>query len=127
MYRTGVDIVDIARFEASLARFPRLAARLFTDQERGYCAGRPRPGESLAARFAAKEATFKALGEGWPRVSWHEVEVVPGPSRRPSLVLTGKALALAGGGRLDVSLAHDGGLAIATVILERPDPGRPGP
>lgn len=122
MIQTGIDIVGIARFEASLARWPRLGARLFTDAERAYCAGRPRPGESLAARFAAKEATFKALGTGWPKVSWREVEVTAGPSGRPTLSLTGRAAELAGGGRLAVSLAHDAGIAIAQVILELPDP-----
>ena len=120
MLATGIDIVDIARFEGLLARWPRLAARLFTDAERAYSAGRPRPGASLAARFAAKEATFKALGDGWPRVGWHEVEVLSAPGGRPSLVLTGRALALAGGGALAVSLAHDGGLAIAQVVLTIP-------
>ena len=78
MIRTGIDVVDIARFGAALESWPRLAERLFTDGERSYAATRLRPVESLAARFAAKEATFKALGEGWPALSWHQVEVVAG-------------------------------------------------
>ena len=121
MLRTGIDVVDIARFGAALERWPRLAERLFTAGERSYAAARPRPVESLAARFAAKEATFKALGEGWPALSWQQVEVVPGngPGKgRPRLSLTGRAAALAGGGRLAVSLAHDGGIAVAQVIIE---------
>ena len=123
MIRTGIDVVDIARFGAALERWPRLAERLFTAGERSYAATRPRPLESLAVRFAAKEATFKALGEGWPALSWHQVEVVAGngPAKgRPDLKLTGRAAALAGGGRLAVSLAHDGGLAVAQVIIEGP-------
>jgi holo-[acyl-carrier protein] synthase len=117
---TGIDVVQVARLEAALERWPRLAQRLFTDEERRYAAGRPHPVESLAARFAAKEATMKALGVGWPRVSWQDIEVVRGKGR-PELRLTGRAAALAGGGRLAVSLAHDGGVAVAQVILELPE------
>jgi holo-[acyl-carrier protein] synthase len=109
--------VDIHRLGAALERWPRLAERLFTAEERRYAQSRPHPTESLAARFAAKEATFKALGSGWPKLSWHEVEVVRG-SGRPDVVLTGRAAELAGDGRLAVSLAHDGGIAVAQVILE---------
>lgn len=119
MISAGVDIVDVARFGAALTEWPRLAERLFTAAERAYAAGRPRPVESLAARFAAKEATMKALGAGWPRISWQDIEVVRG-SGRPELVLAGRAAALAGTGRLALSLAHDGGIAIAQVILEQP-------
>ena len=117
MIHTGVDIVSVARLEAALARSPRLADRLFTVGEQRYAAARPHPMESLAVRFAAKEATFKALGRGWPRLSWHEVEVVKGPTGRPELALHARAAAIAGGAQLSVSLAHDGGLAIATVIV----------
>jgi len=116
---TGIDVVEVARLEAALERWPRLAERLFTAEERRYAAGRPHPAESLAARFAAKEATMKALGHGWPRVSWQDIEIVRGVGR-PELRLTGRAAALAGDGRLAVSLAHDGGVAVAQVILELP-------
>ena len=119
MIHTGIDVVQVARLEAALERWPRLAERVFTDDERRYAAARPHPVESLAARFAAKEATMKALGVGWPRISWQDIEVVRGKGR-PELRLTGRAAALAGGGRLAVSLAHDGGVAVAQVILELP-------
>ena len=59
---------------------------------------------------------MKALGEGWPKVSWQDIEIVRGDGR-PELRLTGRAAALAGGGSLAVSLAHDGGVAVAQVIL----------
>jgi holo-[acyl-carrier protein] synthase len=116
---TGIDVVQVARLQAALERWPHLAERLFTERERHYAAGRAHPAESLAARFAAKEATMKALGVGWPRVSWQDIEIVRGEGR-PELRLTGRAAALAGGGRLAVSLAHDGGVAVAQVILELP-------
>ena len=119
MIHTGIDIVQVARLEAALERWPRLAERLFTAEERRYAAGRPHPAESLAARFAAKEAAMKALGQGWPRISWQDIEIVRGEGR-PELRLTGRAASLAGDGRLAVSLAHDGGVAVAQVILELP-------
>jgi holo-[acyl-carrier protein] synthase len=116
---TGVDIVDVTRLEAVLARWPRLADRLFTPAEQAYAAGHAHPSQSLAARFAAKEAAMKALGAGWPQVSWLDVEVRRGTGR-PELVLSGRAAELAAGGRCSVSLAHDAGVAVASVILERP-------
>ena len=118
----GVDLVDIARLERLLEQWPGMAARLFTDAERAYAQERHHPGQHLAARYAAKEATFKALGTGWPSIGWHDVEVVPGDDSRgvtgaPRLALTGTAAEHAGNARAMVSLSHDGGLAIAQVLL----------
>ncbi len=124
MIRVGIDIVDIARLERVLARWPRMAERVFTAAERSYAESRSHPPEHLAARFAAKEATFKALGEGWPRLSWHEVEVIS-EGRRPRLRLSGKARELAGEVSASVSLAHDAGIAVAQVLLE--EVGGPAP
>jgi holo-[acyl-carrier protein] synthase len=101
-----------------LREFPRLADRLFTSGELEYSYSRPHPADHLAARFAAKEATFKALGVGWPQLSWHQVEVLTKGHREPPyLRLTGKAAELAGECTSLVSLAHDGGVAIAEVLL----------
>jgi holo-[acyl-carrier protein] synthase len=116
----GVDVVDIARLDRLLRQWPRMAERLFTDGERAYAQGRHRPAEHLAARYAAKEATFKALGTGWPSIGWHDVEVVSpgeGEGGGPRLALTGAAAEHAAGARGMVSLSHDGGLAIAQVLL----------
>jgi holo-[acyl-carrier protein] synthase len=115
----GVDIVGVARLERLLEQWPAMATRLFTDDERAYAGRRHRPAEHLAARYAAKEATFKALGTGWPAIAWHDVEVVAG-GHGPRLALRGRAAELAGGARGMVSLSHDGGLAIAQVLLIRP-------
>lgn len=116
MIRVGVDVVHIARLSRVLERYPKLADRLFTPDEKLYARERARPVEHFAARVAAKEATFKALGSGWPTVSWLEVEVISDRGR-PSLALSGKAAELAGRGVPSVSLSHDGGIAIAQVIL----------
>jgi holo-[acyl-carrier protein] synthase len=118
MIRLGVDVVDIARLELRMQTWPGLVERLFTPAEQAYCLSRPSPAQHFAARVAAKEATFKALGKGWPGVSWTEVEVVSGADRtRPSLLLTGRAAELAGDCTALLSIAHDAGIAMAEVLL----------
>ncbi|MGW0591525.1 holo-ACP synthase [Streptosporangium sp. NPDC002607] len=110
----GVDVVDVARFEATLVRTPALRGRLFTAAESVLAT------ESLAARFAAKEAVAKALGAP-PGLRHLDAEVLTGEHGRPELRVTGKAadVALAlGVVRWHVSLTHDGGVAIAYVIAE---------
>ena len=110
----GVDLVEIARFERSLTRTPRLVTRLFAPAER------PLAARSLAARFAAKEALIKALG-GSDNVHWTEIEIVPEPSGRPRFVLSGTTAAEVerrGITSLHVSMSHDAGLATAYVIAE---------
>jgi holo-[acyl-carrier protein] synthase len=111
----GIDLVEVDRIERALERRPRLAERLFTDAELEYSRSRRRPARHLAARFAAKEATIKALGAPVPP---HQVEVEGGGRERPSLHLHGKAAELAHerGLDLDVSLTHTGELAAAVVI-----------
>lgn len=110
----GVDVVEVRRFAVALERTPTLAERLFTDAERN------RPVESLAARFAAKEAVAKVLGAPGG-LSWHDAEIVTADNGRPSLRLTG-AVADAGAAQgirtWHVSLSHDGGIATAFVVAE---------
>lgn len=116
MIRLGIDVVDIARLQDRMSRWPRLADRLFTPAEQQYCRSRPRPPQHFAARVAAKEATFKALGAGWPELSWTDVEVVAAGDQ-PVLSLSGKAAELAGTSTPVVSLSHDAGVAVAAVVL----------
>ncbi len=116
----GTDVVDIDRFVASLERTPALLGRLLTPAERVLPDGAPRPASSLAARFAAKEAVAKALGAP-DGLAWHDAEVVAEPSGAPRLVLRDTVAARAealGVRAVHVSLAHDGGLATATVVVE---------
>jgi holo-[acyl-carrier protein] synthase len=115
----GVDVVDVERFAQSLARTPRLRDRLFTPGELGP-PEKPRSDESLAARFAAKEAISKAL-EAPAGLSWQDAEVVTAASGKPSLVISGTVQIAAealGVTSVHLSLAHDGGIATAYVILE---------
>lgn len=114
----GVDAVDVARFGAALGRHPAIAGRLFTEGEIGDGAGDV---QRLAARFAAKEAAMKALGRGVGAFDWHDVEVVRLEGGAPSLRVTARAAALAGGrgvSRWHVSLTHTATLAVAMVVAE---------
>jgi holo-[acyl-carrier protein] synthase len=111
----GIDIVDVDRFATSLQRTPSLAERLFAPGERAV----QRP-ERLAARFAAKEATAKALGAP-AGLRWHDAVIANGPDGSPHLEFSGTvaaAVAARGATSWHVSLSHDGGMAIAMVILE---------
>ena len=86
----GVDICEIARMERALARHPTLRERVFTVEEREYCDRKARPAESYAGRFAAREATIKALG-GYRGKRWHDIHVSRHPSGAPSIILEGNA------------------------------------
>lgn len=117
----GADLVRIGRFEQVLARFGgRFIERLFTRTERERFRDHPSPGRHLAARFAAKEAVFKALGTGWGQgVAWQDVEIVGGGRRPSGVVFSGRAqdaVARLGIKRTLVSLTHNGDYAVAFVI-----------
>jgi holo-[acyl-carrier protein] synthase len=116
----GIDVVPVARFADAMRRTPSMAARLFTPAELVTDLGEPRTSESLAARFAAKEALAKALGAGGG-MHWADAEVITDADGRPSLVVRGtvaERAASLGVTRWHVSLSHDGGIASATVIAE---------
>jgi holo-[acyl-carrier protein] synthase len=111
---TGIDLVDIPRFERTMARTPRLRERIFAPSER------PLRLPSLAARYAAKEALIKALG-GSDGVHWTEIEIASEPSGRPHFVLSGSTAAVVEGRgirTLHLTLTHDAGLAAAFVVAE---------
>jgi len=110
----GIDVVDVARFGQTLERTPRLRERLFTPEERDLGLN------SLAARFAAKEALAKALGAP-AGLHWTDATVLRGADGRPHLQVRGTVQARAddlGVHDLHVSLSHDAGIASAVVIAE---------
>jgi holo-[acyl-carrier protein] synthase len=114
----GFDLVDLERFRLVLARRPALAERLFTEGERGYAQSHRDPVPALAARFAAKEATMKALGVGLGAFGWHDVEVRRLDSSQPVLVVAGPAKALAlgqGVGAWALTMTHTDLVAGAVV------------
>ena len=119
----GTDLAEVERIHKSVERFgERFLARIYTAQERAYAMRKANWAESLAARFAAKEAGMKAIGTGLSRgVSCQHLEVANEPSGRPTIRLYGAALAVAqamGVKRISVSLTHTKATAFAVVILE---------
>ena len=121
MIGIGVDLVDVDRMRQVLARTPSIAERLFTPDERSYATAAADPAERFAVRFAAKEATLKALGAGLGAADWHDIEVVRAPSGAPSLRITGRAAALADAagvrtGKVTLSHTHTTAEAIAVAL-----------
>ena len=117
----GVDAVDIERFRTSLLRTPSMRDRLFTVEELAYVAPKVDPVPSLAARFAAREATMKAMGLGLGAFGFHDVWVDRAESGVPSLAVRGRAAELAaerGITRWHLSLTHSALVAIAYVVAE---------
>lgn len=112
---TGVDTVQISRFERKLTDTPRLADRLFLDSERIEASM-----NTLAGRFAAKEAVIKALA-GAPGIEWHGIEVGKESTGKPVIWLhaeTAKIALRAGVRKFHLSISHDGDMAIAFVVAE---------
>lgn len=117
----GTDVVDLDRFRLALARTPGMVERVFTEGERDYALRKNDPTERLAARFAVKEATMKALGVGLGAFRFHDVEVTKAPSGEPSLRLSGRAADLAvarGATEWRVSITHSALIALAVVIAQ---------
>lgn len=115
----GVDVVDLARFKDVLERTPGIADRLFTKAEQISAEGHELPLQSLAGRFAVKEAVAKAL-KAPAGMHFHDCEVSNGGA--PQLTISGSVLEVAeSAGVTDwhVSISHDGPVAIAYVIAEK--------
>ena len=118
----GVDTVDVSRFREILERRPGLIERVFTEAERKYAESVAQPAQAYAVRFAAKEATMKALGVGIGGFDFHDVEVTRSDRGAPSLVVVGKAAELANAAAVKswhVSLTHTCSAATAMVIAEQ--------
>lgn len=115
--RTGIDFIEIERFNVAIQRHgERFLERVFTLRELEEVGDNV---ASLAARFAAKEATAKALGTGIGDVGWQEIEILRGPERQPNLLLHGRASDLAESLDLEtwsLSLSHSQSHAIALVV-----------
>lgn len=121
MIGIGVDVASKERIGDLLERHgDRFLNRVFTEVERTYCLAFSEPVVHLAARFAAKEAAYKALGGIGP-IRWKEMEVRNDERGKPTLTLLGQTGELAsslGVARQHLTLAHDAGIAIAYVVLE---------
>lgn len=114
---SGVDVIEIERIANALARWgDRFLHRVYTDGEIAYCRGRA---QSLAGRFAAKEAASKALGIGMRRIRWRDIEILPDHRGKPMVYLHGRAAHAAGTqgiAGLDVSITHSKTDAVAVVV-----------
>jgi holo-[acyl-carrier protein] synthase len=122
----GVDLVEVARIDGSIARHgDHFLRRVFTEKEIAYCAPMRAPGPHYAARFAAKEAVAKAFGTGiGEKLSFLDIEVCRSESGAPSIFLHGSAADYAkecGVRKIHVSLSHTDACAVAQVVIEGGD------
>ena len=110
----GIDIIKVERIRATLDRFgSRFASRVLTPAERRYVRDRP---ETMAGRWAAKEAVSKVLGLGVRGIGWRDIEVERLPTGQPAVRLHGRAAARAeqlGMGRIALSISHESDYAVA--------------
>jgi len=119
----GIDVAEVDRVKAAIERHGEtFLRRVYTERERAYCERFKNKYERYAGRFAAKEATMKALGTGWSRgVRWVDVEVVRQSGGRPTISLYGEAAKIAdvlGVQRVALSITHTSAQAFAQVIFE---------
>src|SRR5215210_2656327 len=121
----GIDIIKVDRIRAALARFgPRFSNRVLTESERRYVRGRP---ETMAGRWAAKEAVSKVLGLGVRGIGWRDIEIERLPTGQPAVRLHGRAAARAdqlGMDRIAVSITHESDYAVAIAFGVRTTGGK---
>ena len=124
IFGIGIDIIEVSRIEKEISKKDYgFRNQVFTPSEIDYCQPRANRAESYGARFAAKEALFKAMGSGWSKdYSWKEIETVEDEKGKPSLITHGKVknfLRENEISKIEVSLSHIKELATAFVILEK--------
>ncbi|MEX1171582.1 MAG: holo-ACP synthase [Chloroflexota bacterium] len=121
----GIDIIKVDRIRATLERFgPRFSGRVLTPAEQRYVRGRP---ETMAGRWAAKEAVSKVLGLGVRGIGWRDIEVERLPTGQPAVRLHGRAATRAaqlGMGRIALSISHESDYAVAVAFGVRTEGGR---
>ena len=117
----GVDLCEIERIERAIARHPTFRGRFFTPEEIAYCDSKARPAESYAGRFAAREATIKALG-GYRGRRWLDISVTRDPTGAPAIRLDGNAKRRAdaiGVTHVLITFSHERSNAVAFAIAVR--------
>jgi holo-[acyl-carrier protein] synthase len=119
----GTDLIEIERIAEKISKDSGFREMVFSIEEIAYCESKTNKFECYAARFAAKEAFFKALGTGWLEGTYfNEVEIINDASGKPELVLSGetkKTLSAWGISKILVSLSHLKTIASAVVIIEK--------
>ena len=122
----GVDIVEVKRIKAAAKKFgARFLDKIYTKRELAYCKGKGVPEQHLAARFAAKEAVYKAFGgDGKNPIAWTDIEIINDRSGKPTVVLKGTAKKLMLKRKVKkavVSLSHTKNYAVGNCILLKND------
>ena len=119
----GIDMIETQRVEAKISKESGFREMVFSANEIEYCETKANKFEHYAARFAAKEAFFKALGTGWKNgTSFNEIEITNEDSGKPELVLLGetaKTIHSMSIGKISVSLSHLKDIAAAVVVIEK--------
>ncbi len=123
IFGIGTDIIEVARMEQRLSQSQELRDKLFTSREQAYSDERSTIYQHYAARFAAKEAFFKALGTGYRYgMAFHEIEVVNDELGKPTIITHGKVsefIAQHGIRHIHLSISHVKEMASALVVLEK--------
>lgn len=119
----GIDMIETQRVEAKILKESGFREMVFSEKEITYCETKANKFEHYAARFAAKEAFFKALGTGWKNgTSFNELEITNEDSGKPGLTLLGetaKTIESMAIGKISVSLSHLKEIAAAVVVIEK--------
>lgn len=122
IFGIGTDIIEVARIEKMIARGRQYLDAIFTTAEVEYCEARARKSEHYAVRYAAKEATLKALGVGWRGgLAFSDIEVINDELGKPRVVVHGKTKEIFDQNQIrqtSISLSHGRDSAIAVIILE---------
>jgi holo-[acyl-carrier protein] synthase len=115
----GIDMIEVERVAAKISKESGFRELVFSPQEIQYCEAKTNKFEHYAARFAAKEAFFKALGTGWANgTAFNEVEIINGENGKPEINLLGTTRQTIGSIKISVSLTHLETMAAAVVIIE---------
>jgi holo-[acyl-carrier protein] synthase len=123
IFGIGIDIIEVDRIRKQIEKGERFKERIFTDKEQQYCEPKRNKAQNYAARFAAKEAFFKAIGTGWRGgITFKDVEIVNNEAGKPEIFLYGKAREFVKENELkniQVSLSHIKNFASAIVAVEK--------
>lgn len=116
----GIDIVEILRIKESIEKFGEsFINKIFTEGEIEYCSKKFNKYQHYAARFAAKEAIYKAIASGWQKgISWKDIEIQNDPRGMPLVIPSGKLLSfLSGGNELRISISHSENYVTSVAII----------
>ncbi|HPC36778.1 MAG TPA: holo-ACP synthase [Candidatus Marinimicrobia bacterium] len=123
IYGIGIDLIEVERIARQVAGETHFREKIFSPNEITYCEDKPNQAEHYAARFAAKEALFKALGTGWRSgLNFAEVEVLNDELGKPAFNFLGKTSQIIeelNPTRIHLSLSHLAQIAVAIVIIEK--------